>query len=302
MAPSKIDLMIIGAQKAGSTSLAEYLAEHPRLRSALAMEFSYFLNPVERKQGIDRVMDMNFPGTGASDELKLAKMSNLYCSPEGLKLLFDHNPQCLLVFVVRDPALRAYSAYQMACYDGWLDFSPDNFLEIFHRDERDELHELFFGYGKYSSKLKDVFDVFPADQVMVFRFEDLKNDPKSVCGCIFNRLGIGRIDLVRVANVHNRTTMARSTRAAKIINTIRVRGGTIKNILKWSMPYAWYLKLGSFILDLNRSRFAFPPMDERTKLELARYYRPFDMELSEMTGLDLSGWTSMQSAPVKEGQ
>ena len=42
---NKIDIMIVGAQKAGTTSLLRYLGEHPECVAHPQKEFAYFLEP-----------------------------------------------------------------------------------------------------------------------------------------------------------------------------------------------------------------------------------------------------------------
>jgi len=50
-----IDLMIIGAQKAGTTSLKNYLGEHPEICTHERIEFMFFVNEQEYKQGYKKI-------------------------------------------------------------------------------------------------------------------------------------------------------------------------------------------------------------------------------------------------------
>lgn len=40
--PGKIDLFIAGAQKSGTTSLKNYLSEHPQIFGHIQAEFTFF--------------------------------------------------------------------------------------------------------------------------------------------------------------------------------------------------------------------------------------------------------------------
>ena len=44
------------AQKAGTTSLSNYLGEHPSLRNPLCMEFTFFSDPAEQRQGLQAAL------------------------------------------------------------------------------------------------------------------------------------------------------------------------------------------------------------------------------------------------------
>ena len=48
-----IDIMIIGAQKAGTTSLKNYLGEHPELQTHPQKEFGYVWDDKEFNQGFE---------------------------------------------------------------------------------------------------------------------------------------------------------------------------------------------------------------------------------------------------------
>src|SRR5664279_4969403 len=63
MQPSKntLDFIVIRAQKAGTTSLFEYLKRHPELCLAPGKEAPYFSHDVARARGWDSYMRRTFP-------------------------------------------------------------------------------------------------------------------------------------------------------------------------------------------------------------------------------------------------
>ena len=292
---NKIELMIIGAQKAGTTSLGKYLSEHPLLVEPWCMEFTWFTDRKEQVTGLDAYMAHYFPAPVVEGTRFIAKMANLYCSRSGLELLRMHNPQCHVVLVVRDPVQRAYSAYRMACFDGWLKFDPHFFQDLLKASPEDNgLHRIMLGYGDYARHLRAVYELFPKDQVHVLRFEDLKRDPQAVCDRLFDALGVERWVLKGRDRVHNETRMARSPWLTSLIGWLRNERNPLKRFFRRLVPYKSYSRLGDRVRDLNRSNKAFPPLDEGTKRLLAEHYREADAALAAMTGLDLSNWTSQR--------
>lgn len=292
----KIELMVIGAQKAGTTSLSNYLGEHPSLRNPLCMEFTFFSDPTEQRQGLQAFMDRFFPSADQASVHLIAKMSNLYRYRKALELLHAHFPACHLAFIVRDPVQRAYSAYRMACYDGWMTYDQ-GYMERLLRDGRpgDELYDLFVGYGLYAASLETVWEIFPKEQVHVFRFEDLKRDPQRVCDVLFRTLGVGPHTLKAKDKVHNETVQARSSALASAIHWMRHESNPIKRAIRSVLPYPVYLRLGGAIQDANRSNKAFPPMEPHVQAEWGAFYREHDARLAAMIGADLSTWTSQRS-------
>jgi len=287
--------MVIGAQKAGTTSLSNYLGEHPNLLNPLCMEFTYFSDPKEYEDDIDRFMERYFPRVVPEGVRRIAKMSNLYQFSSALVRLKQHNPDCQLAMVVRDPVQRAYSAYRMACYDGWMTYDHGYMERLLREGKKgDELYDLFVGYGLYAASLEVIWGVFPKDQVHVFRFEDLKRDPQSVCDALFRSMGVGPHTLKAKDKVHNETSQARSGALAAAIHWLRNESNPIKRSVRSVLPYPVYLRLGGAIQDANRSNKAFPPMEPHVLAQWGAFYREHDARLAEMIGADLSMWTSQR--------
>src|SRR5678809_829657 len=122
----KIDLMIIGAQKAGTTSLQNYLNEHPEILGHPQIEFGYFKDDKTYENGYEKEFARHFTsGSVNTAKAVIAKNTGMYDSDKALERLQQHNPDCKLVFIVREPVSRAYSSYSMEKFNGWLkrDFS-----------------------------------------------------------------------------------------------------------------------------------------------------------------------------------
>ena len=291
-----IELMVIGAQKAGTTSLSNYLGEHPSLLNPLCMEFTWFNQSGETSEGLGEFMARYFPPASSGSVRYIAKMSNLYRYRSALIALHEHFPNCHLAFVVRDPVQRAYSAYRMACYDGWMTFDPGYMTELIRTGRSgEELYDLFVGYGIYAEALECIWSIFPREQIHVFRFEDLKRDPQRVCDPLFACLGLAPHVLKGKEKVHNETVQARSGKVAAMINWVRSETNPIKRAVRAVLPYRIYLVLADAVRDLNRSDKPFPSMDPAVQQEWGRFYKDHDAQLAAMTGLDLSGWTSQRT-------
>jgi hypothetical protein len=291
----QLQLMVIGVQKGGTTSLSNYLAEHPAIRSPLCVEFTFFTDDAEYVNGADAYWNRFLPSDERADLKPIAKMSTLYHSLEGLSRLREHAPGCQLALVLRDPVARCYSAYRMACFDGWRSFDPGWLKRLLQEaSPGDELHDLFIGYGHYAGYIERIWDLFPREQVHIFRFEDLQRDPQQVCDVLFTAMGIGPWTLQGKEKVHNETVMARSDKAARFIHWLREERNPVKRAIRRLMPYEVYLRIADGFIGMNRSQRQFPPLDPDVRAALAEHYRPHDERLAKLLGWDLSQWTSQR--------
>ena len=99
----RVDFMMIGAQKAGTTSLAAQLAAHPQICFCREKEPGYFHKTDDWTAGLDQYHSLYSPTPG-----QLCGEASTYYTffPEFCethKRLYDYNPALKLIYVVRQP-------------------------------------------------------------------------------------------------------------------------------------------------------------------------------------------------------
>ena len=189
-----VRFMIIGAQKAGTTALFDYLSDDPAYNLSDVKEVHFFDD-----EGRDwRVPDYgpyqtHFAAEGP--ELR-GEATPIYAYwPESLERISAYNPKVKLVFMLRDPVARAWSHWRMETGRGveTHDFGwciRKGRQRLF--DAKPWGHHREFSYverGFYADQLARVFALFPRDQVLVLRAEDLLADPGAVLGQLNGFLG-----------------------------------------------------------------------------------------------------------------
>ena len=97
----KISLMIIGAQKAGTTSLKNYLGQHPSLETHPHKEFAFFFDPAQYENDFENARKKYFINKSVSVQL-IEKSAGLYVKETGIVELKKHNPDCKLVLILRN--------------------------------------------------------------------------------------------------------------------------------------------------------------------------------------------------------
>jgi len=290
--PKPVDLMIVGAQKAGTTSLKNYLSEHPEITGHLQTEFSFFASNKEFEEGYASVAPKFFlPKVG--EHKIIAKNVGVYNRKYAIERLYQHNSNCIVVFVIRDPVERALSSYSMQKSNGWSHSLDDikNAIAAYENGEYNVLYHNYIALGMYARQMKNIYEYFPKDQVMAILFEDFKKNPQLICQKIFEKLGVDNTFVPDLSKVHNKTTKVKSIYYSRFINWLRRNDNPIKKVTKKVMPYTLFTKLGLTLLEVNKTEETYDfELDKGLEEFLKTYFRPHIQELAEITGLDLNHW------------
>jgi Sulfotransferase domain len=195
---TKLDFMIIGAQKSGTTSLHKYLERHPRLYMLPEKEIPFFTNAEYCAKGWQWYSDSFF--NEAPPEKLWGKSTPAYMtSLEVPRRIFNEMPHVKLIALLRNPIERAYSHYKMMVK---RELEPRTFLEVLDeklKAETVQRERLFppgtedVGYvamGEYSLILEEYYKVFPREQLLVLFTDDLKRDPAGVLKRVMRFLGL----------------------------------------------------------------------------------------------------------------
>lgn len=289
--PSHLSAVIVGAQKAGTTSLLRYLSQHPQLCGHAVVEFSFF-NDSEYGRGWESAASRYFYDYTPGQEL-IAKYAILSQSDECLRRLAKHSPESRLVLIVRDPVYRAFSSYRMERNHGSVVKPFDHLLSCFNGDPSDLWKWLFLDFGHYASTLRRIYRHFDPAQVTVLIHEEFIGDPGAACRRLFSELGVDHEFVPDTTVVHNAHRLVRSQRAAAALRWLRGPSNPIRRSFRRALSPRTFNRLGITIVEANRGLYSQEEIDPAVRDALGDYYRPFNEELEELLGHDLSRWTGM---------
>ena len=193
--------LILGAQKAGTTSLHRYLTEHPAVLRASPKEVRYFSTNYARGE---RWYRAQFPlvtrraptrlRTGAQPAIGEASPQYLF-HPFAPERVQAYDPGMKLIAILRDPVERAYSQYQMQLRWG---YEHGTFEEALDREEAELEAELatlssdpasystlanrisYVARGRYAEQLERWLAIFPREQLLLVLSEELFGRPEDV--------------------------------------------------------------------------------------------------------------------------
>jgi hypothetical protein len=201
--------LVIGAQKAATTSLHEYLRGHPAVLTANLKEVQYFNKEYRRGErwylshfplGVRAVARRRRTHTDA--QVGEATAAYLF-DPRAPLRVREFDPEMKLVAVLRDPVARAYSHYQME-----LRWSRETlpFEDALRREEVQlprDLQEIaddplashglgcaYVARGRYAEQLERWLELFPREQLLVLVGEELLSDPTAQLARVTEFLGL----------------------------------------------------------------------------------------------------------------
>jgi len=211
----RLDFIVAGAQKAGTTALHYFLSKHPQIALPDRQEMHFFDDEgiFARTPVNYELLHRHFRGRGASrTSFRLALINHrplagevtpsyLYWKP-AIERIHNYNPRIKLVILLRNPVDRAFAHWNMQRFKNReaLDFLDALKEEPRRIAELPPVESRRFAYvdrGFYSGQLERVFRFFPKEQVKIVKFEDFHDRKQETLDGIFEFLRVKPLRGVR---------------------------------------------------------------------------------------------------------
>jgi hypothetical protein len=194
--------LIIGAQKGGTTSLHEYLAEHPDVSPPVTKEVHYFDHAYHRGDGWYRA---HFHPAEHSGEISGESTPYYLFHPLVPELVARDLPDCKLVAILRNPVDRAFSHHNHEQALGYEDLSFEEAIarepERIRGEEKRILadpryrsfphqHHSYLSRSRYAEQLERWFRHVDRDRFLILSSEELFEDPSSTLATTQRFLGL----------------------------------------------------------------------------------------------------------------
>jgi hypothetical protein len=200
------DFFIAGVPKAGTTALHAALARHPALYMSAVKEPKFFLTdgppPTQGGPGaaktyrehVWRQADYEALFEPASAGQLRGESTPFYLhNREAQQRIRAQIPHAKLIVVLRDPVERAHSNWTHLWSAG-LDPINDVVRACAEEERRVAAGWAEFwqytGLGQYGEQLRRLYQVFPREQVLVFRYRALVEDPVQALDNVCTFLGV----------------------------------------------------------------------------------------------------------------
>jgi hypothetical protein len=278
------DFIVIGAGKCGTTSLFDYLNQHPQIYLCPQKETYFFVPEAIRSKfkpwgaitNIDEYKSL-FADTPISKVV--GEISTTYYKYEdSANIIHAAIPNVKIIAILRDPANRAFSDYQMHFRKG---NETEKFTNLITPDNR------FIKPGFYYSELMPYFRVFEPSKIKILFFDDLCKNPSQFLQDLFNFLQIDT-QFVPNTSIKGREGGLPKNQALNLLLTKKnLLRSFIAGVLKLFLPENVRQKMRSNLIKHNIEQ---AKLSTEVRKQLIAIYRNDIIKLQELTQRDLSAW------------
>ncbi|WP_375579612.1 sulfotransferase [Marivirga tractuosa] len=280
----KVDIAIVGFQKAGTTSILKYLAQQEEIYSHPQKEMTYFSVKEEYEKGWEEAIKRYFSNYTAGKKL-LIKHATLIRHEASIKRLHEHNPDAKIIICLRDPVQRAYSSYLMEKANGNQTQSfKEVIAEAFENNQKgisDWRYNVFVKLGEYVNYIDMLHQYFPKESMYVLKIEDFHQDKLNQFTQLCNWLGIEKPSITVVENQHNTYKVAKSGMLSKMLTNSLSEKSLVKKTFRKIIPLEKQAIFGDKIRELTKKKAIKEPLDSKTKEFLEKHYEPFQKGLTD---------------------
>jgi hypothetical protein len=297
---SRPNLFIVGAPKAGTTSLSEYLKQHSEVFISTPKEPNLFNTDLVRKERITHD-DYDKLFIGSQGTKYRGESTPLYLmSKVAANNIKNYTTNARIIIMLRKPIEVLYSAYHQNLYNGIE--TINNFEKAINEEKRrrntldspifsEPKERLFYSeYVKYTEQVSRYLDVFGKEKVYIIIYDDFKeNTHKSYQELLrFLELDSHQPDY-KVFNAH------KSNRSNKVLRYIKFPPKFVRKICNILVPSTHYRsKIYKQMVSLNTASKSKTKIDIEFKQALTGQYKEEVHSIGRLLNRDLSHWNNFE--------
>lgn len=192
------NFLICGTCAAGCSQLTAVLKQHPEvfLPENHRPEPHFFYKDYEYEKGVKYYLEKYF--SDVSDEKAIGETSGSYMMGLNTAIrIFNHFPNMKIILQLRSPALRAYANYRATVVHG---LEPLDFEEaLYAENRRIKGYQGIWKYARpfsymerslYYKQLINYLNVFPKENILIFKSEDTRRNPNKAFETCFEFVGV----------------------------------------------------------------------------------------------------------------
>lgn len=276
---------LIGAQKAGTTTLAYLLNQHPQITIGQTKEPHFFTD--NWSKGLDWYRKQ-FPGS--SDAICMDASTSYAMAPltEGWKhrdpSVYENipgkvhavSPEAKFIYLLRDPVDRTYSGYW---HDVRMGVKNEGFGAALHSNP------FYLDVSDYHGQVRRWLEYFPLSSFHFVLFEEMKARPNQVVDECLAFLGLPKgTESITLDSAQNQSY--RVGWVGRRVNQIEIALPGLRAVLKSKLPSG----VKAFVNGLKTGSGRIPAMGEEDRRFLVEYFRERNQSLQALIGTSLDGW------------
>lgn len=240
----KVDFLIAGTQKGGTSALGHYLRDHPDICMPAKKEGHFFDRKKYPESGRIDYSEYHSWFEPCRDRCLWGEKTPTYMYWNSApRRIWNYNPDMKWILILRNPIERAFSHWIMARrrdpnMGGHADFwdalqgesaRARNALPHQHR------RHSYVDRGFYTEQLRRIWSFFPKDQTLVLKTEELRNSPTTTLNRVCQFLGIqpfSNVDVQSVnAQAYSASLRARERQYLEHVFEFEIR--ELERLLEW---------------------------------------------------------------------
>src|SRR6516165_215054 len=190
----RLDFILAGAQKSGTTALHYFLNRHPDITMGDQQEIHFFDNDALFVSDVDyEKLHKHYPLLAPSTIAGDCTPSYIYYEPVAERI-WTYNPKIKLLVILRNPVDRAFAHWNMQRFKGrepldFFDAVREEQTRITGAPAAEARRFAYVDRGFYRRQLAHLFKFFPREQVKAVKFEEFKDNQRETLASIFSFLG-----------------------------------------------------------------------------------------------------------------
>ena len=278
------DFIIIGAGKCGTTSLHNYLNQHPQVYICPQKETFFFTDDLTRQKNrvwgaVGDLAAYQALFEAAPPHKTRGEISTVYYAyPPSAQSIYSLIPEVKIIAILRDPANRAFSDYQMHVQSGSENRDFDSLITANNRYVR---------LGFYYSHLLPFFETCPATNIKILLFEDFRKNPANFLQELFNFIQVDPTFIPDMEVKAREGGLPKNQAVNSLLNKPNPLRTTVATIMKLFIPLDLRQNIRSSLVKKNLAKTKLSPT---TRQKLINLYRDDICQLQDLLQRDLSPW------------
>jgi len=198
----RLDFVVAGAQKSGTTALHYFLTKHPNITMGDQQEIHFFDDDALFVSGVDyEQLHRHYPALAPSTIAGDCTPSYFYHAPAAERIC-RYNPKIKFLLLLRNPVDRAFAHWNMQRFRGrepldFFDAVREEKTRIAGAPPAEARRFAYVDRGFYGKQLARLFEFFPREQVKAVKFERFRDKQCETLTSIFSFLGLEPLRSVR---------------------------------------------------------------------------------------------------------
>lgn len=294
------NVFLIGVQKSATTSIYDWMAQHPDVCGPVSLKDTpFFIDDRLYYKGLEFLQGIYRRDYKGQQVILNGSAHNIYFE-KALKRISELNPDAKLILILRDPAERAFSAYNFAVK---RNLEKQDFASAI-ADEGNRIHDpdlkirsetTYVDHGLYFKQIQRLFTYFKPEQLKVILYEDVREKADKTIEELYEFIGV-KTDFTPDFRKLNKTGSVKYAWIKNMVyNDSKWKRFLLRHVIDPLIPYDLKYRAKIFLLNAmtgksKKNTGVRTGLTPENRKMLNSLFREDIRNLEKLLGRDLSAW------------